>query len=262
MINSNVGAAVRVENLTQTFGGLVAVNQLSLDIQAGELFGVIGPNGAGKTTVLNCISQVNRRYSGKIFVDDELLSGDPARIVDRGVLRTFQSPDFFAGFEAMDFLQLGCLGRQRKSVIASAAWLPIVRRDELREREVIYEVLERYGLSSVIGKMVRDLPYGLRKTLDLLRTVVANPRVLLLDEPTSGVAAADRMMIAGIIKDINKRGTTVVVVDHDVRFITDLTHRVLAMNYGRELAVGVPAEVLAVPEVVESYLGYKPADSD
>jgi len=255
MQTGTAGGRLEIERLSQSFGGMVAVADLTMTVEPGELFGIIGPNGAGKTTILNCVNRINRNYSGVIKVDGVPLRCPPSMVSRHRVSRTFQSADVFLDFEVTDFLQLGRLERQRRNALAAAAWWPGIRRDEAREHCAAAALLERHGLGKLAGLRLRETSYGTRKVLDILRAAIAQPRVLLLDEPTSGVAVGDRLLIADILRAISGTGCTLVVVDHDVGFISRLSSRILAISYGRALGIGPPQEILAHQEVIDSYIG-------
>lgn len=248
--------ALRIDNLSKSFGALKAVDSLSFSVEPGELFGVIGPNGAGKTTLLNCISSVFQVDSGTITLDDQSLHKLRAhRVSSIGVARTFQAADYFGGFTVFDYALLGRLRFGAKSMIGAALSLPPIRRSEAAERRVTAEALERHGLLGQKDDLVAELPYGTRKLLDVVRAVLMEPRLLLLDEPTSGTTSADRQALRSVLDGIAAQKITTLVVDHDVSFIADTCHRALAMNFGRELGQGRPDELLARQDVREAYIG-------
>jgi branched-chain amino acid transport system ATP-binding protein len=251
-----------ISGMSQSFGGIVALDDVSVSVAKGEVFGVIGPNGAGKTTLLNCICGVYVPDRGQLLLDGADLTGKrPHRIAEAGIARTFQHADFFAAMPVTDFLLLSRLRYQTTSLTATALGLRGARRSERAERERAWEMLERFGLEQAGRSVLGSLPYGTRKLLDICRALLTEPSVLLMDEPTSGTAAADRELLRRIVGQLRDDGLTTVVVDHDVAFITDVCDRLLAMNFGRQLAVGEPHEVLARPDVIESYVGLESAGS-
>lgn len=251
-----------VSEMSKSFGGIVALDQVSLSVEKGEVFGVIGPNGAGKTTLLNCICGVYAVDHGRLQLDSADLTGRrPHRIAESGIARTFQHADFFAGMPVIDFLLLSRLQHQTTSLTICALGLPRARRTERQEHARAWQMLERFGLRDVGSSLLGSLPYGTRKVVDICRALMTEPSVLLMDEPTSGTAATDRDLIRDIVGGLSSEGLTTVIVDHDVAFITDVCDRLLAMNFGRPLAVGKPHEVLARQDVIEAYVGLEETEA-
>jgi branched-chain amino acid transport system ATP-binding protein len=249
-----------ISGMSRSFGGITALDDVSVSVAKGEVFGVIGPNGAGKTTLLNCICGVYAPDRGRLLLDGTDLTGRrPHRVAESGIARTFQHADFFAAMPVIDFLLLSRLKHQTTSLTMCALGLPRARRTERAEHDRARQMLERFGLEQAGGSELGSLPYGTRKLLDICRALMTEPRVLLMDEPTSGTAAADRELLRHIVGSLREDGLTTVVVDHDVAFITDMCDRLLAMNFGRPLAVGKPHEVLARQDVIESYVGLETA---
>lgn len=250
------GHRLVVEHLSLRFGGIVALDDVSFTVETGEQFGVIGPNGAGKTSLLNCLSGINRTRSGTVRINDLLLTGRrPHTMVELGVGRSFQGADYLGEMTVMDFVLLGRLHEQRRSMFATALGTPAVRRSEADERDRVLDLLAEVGLDDLAESRMRNVSYGVRKLADVLRALAGEPRLLLLDEPTSGTTSEDRRILRELLRANAERGVTVVVVDHDVQFIVDCCTRLLALSFGETLATGTPAEVLANPEVIESYMG-------
>jgi branched-chain amino acid transport system ATP-binding protein len=249
-------AALRTDGVTVRFGGLVAVDKICLEVAQGETLGIIGPNGAGKTTLINAISGLVPLASGHVVVGDQEVSGwRPDKIAGLGVGRTFQAAELFNDFSVIDYLLLGRFASQRKSILLASLRGSSVRLEERSDRERVTGMLDRYGLKSLVGRQLSELPYGLRKLLDLLRAHAGDNNLLLVDEPTSGTAVSDRQQLREVLADVAEQGAAVVVVDHDVQFITDVCARALAMSYGRELGTGSPAEVLSRADVRAAYVG-------
>jgi branched-chain amino acid transport system ATP-binding protein len=243
-----------VMEMAQRFGGILALKDMSFSVERGEVFGIIGPNGAGKTTLLNCICGVYRMDGGRVVLDGTELTGSkPHKIVEVGITRTFQHADFFAEMSVEDFLLLSRLKTQVTSLANCALGLPRARCSERDEHRRAREMLARFGLVDIALERLANLPYGTRKVVDICRALM--PEVLLMDEPTSGTSAADRELLRGMVHQLRSDGLTIVVVDHDVGFISDVCDRILAMNLGRPLATGAPHDVLTRPEVIESYVG-------
>jgi branched-chain amino acid transport system ATP-binding protein len=245
-----------IDGLTQRFGGIVALDDISLSVDEGQIFGLIGPNGAGKTTLLNCVCGVYTPASGRVTLGGTELTGRlPHQVMRAGVARTLQAADFFAEMTALDFLMLSRLDHQVTSLTACALGLPYVRRRERAERQRALAMLGRLGLDGVAGHELAGLPYGTRKLLDVGRALLTEPRLLLMDEPTSGTSLADREALRELVTGLRADGITTVIVDHDVAFIAEVADRLLAMNFGKRLGEGTPAQVLQRPDVLEAYVG-------
>jgi ABC-type branched-subunit amino acid transport system ATPase component len=245
-----------VRDVTVRFGGLVAVNAVSFDVVRGETFGVIGPNGAGKSTLLNAISGLVRLAGGTVHVVGEPVHGlRPDQRTRLGVGRTFQAAEVFNEFLVADYVSLGRLRHQRASMFATALRLPSTVAAERREARLARDLLARFGLQALAGSTLKELPYGVRKLVDLVRVLAGEPRLMLLDEPTSGTATSDRVMLAQVLAQARADGVSIVVVDHDVQFVSDSCARLLVMDAGSEIAAGEPAEVLSRPVVQAAYVG-------
>jgi branched-chain amino acid transport system ATP-binding protein len=245
-----------VEALSKHFGGIQALNDISFSVSSGEAFGIIGSNGAGKTTVLNCLSGVLPADSGRAVLDGvELLGRRPHWVARHGVARTFQGADYFNDSSVLEYLLFGRIGSQHSSIWLNALGLAGTRSSELRQRAAARQLLDEYGLADLEGEPVRSLSYGTRKLLDVLRSLLMEPKLLLLDEPTSGTGGSDRDVLRVLLGRIRDRGITTVVVDHDTGFIAKTCDRVLAIGLGAEICTGTPAAVLSNQLVIESYVG-------
>jgi len=217
---------------------------------------VMGPNGAGKTTLLNCINGLTYIDHGSVLLDDQPIANRPAhRVAAAGVARTFQLAEHFRTFRAVEFVMLGRLRSQVRSLARCALMLPGVRRSEKAERARATEMLSRFDLDGIAETALKDLPYGVQKRVDIARALAAEPRLLLLDEPTSGVSSEERGDIVMAVATAKALGVTQLVIDHNVGFITQTCSRARVMNYGRNIAIGTPREVLGAIEVREAYLG-------
>ena len=246
-----------VRDLSLRFGGVQAIGNVSFDVEAGEVFAIIGPNGAGKTSVLNVITRVFDPSEGSVHFDGEDITQLPRhRIVQRGIARTFQNIELFEGGTVLDNLMLGRHRFAHGGFAAQWLWTPGVRVAEAASRAAIEDVIDLLDLAPYRNSPVAGLPYGVRKVVELARALSTQPRLLLLDEPASGLNPEETRDLAFWIDDIqNDLGITVIMVEHDMSLVSEAADRVLCMNMGQALALGTPAEVQSDPAVVAAYLG-------
>ena len=255
------GALLSARNLSVRFGGLLAVNDVSFEVAQGEVFTLIGPNGAGKTTVFNLISRIYQPTSGSITYagprGEVTLTGQPAHTVAQlGIARTFQNIELFEHASVLANLLIGRHTRRETGLWRDLLFTPRTRAAELKAREKVEEVIDFLDLQHYRDTLVGGLPYGVRKVVELGRALCAEPRLLLLDEPSSGLNVEETDDMAFWIQDIvHELGITVLMVEHDMSLVNRVSDRVLALNYGRVIAQGTPAEVQRHPDVVAAYLG-------
>jgi branched-chain amino acid transport system ATP-binding protein len=247
----------KVENLGIRFGGVVAVDKVSFEVQRGECYTIIGPNGAGKTTIFNLVGLLYPATTGKIFFEDrELTSLSPHEVADLGIARTFQNIELFEHATVLQNLLIGRHRHRRTSLWQELLFTPSVRRSELAQREAVEKVIDFLDLAKVRDSLVAGLPYGVRKVVELGRALATEPKLLLLDEPSSGLNPEETDDMAFWIEDIKRHlGVTVLMVEHDMNLVSRVSDRVLALNLGQAIAEGTPAEVQAHPAVIEAYLG-------
>jgi len=246
-----------VHDVSVRFGGVLAVNRVSFDVMQGEVFTLIGPNGAGKTTVFNLISRIYTPSSGTIeFGGRDLLAEPPHAVAALGIARTFQNIELFEQASVLQNLLIGRHTRRSTNLLDDLLFTPKARRAALAAREKVEQVIDFLDLQRHRDAVIAGLPYGVRKVVELARALCAEPELLLLDEPSSGLNVEETEDMVYWIDDIRREfGITVVMVEHDMSLVSRVSDRVLAMNQGEVLALGAPAEVQAHPGVIEAYLG-------
>jgi branched-chain amino acid transport system ATP-binding protein len=245
------------KNLSVRFGGVLAVNDVSFDVRRGEVFTLIGPNGAGKTTVFNLISRIYSPTTGTLsFEGQPLTQQPPHRIARLGIARTFQNIELFEHASVLHNLLIGRHTHRASNVFSEMFFTPKVRAAEIAARQKVEQVIELLDLQHHRDTMVAGLPYGVRKVVELARALCTEPKLLLLDEPSSGLNVEETEDMAFWIQDIqHELGITVLMVEHDMTLVSMVSDRVLAMNQGEVLATGTPREVQEHPGVIEAYLG-------
>ncbi len=250
-------ALLEARGLQVRFGGVVAVNKVSFDVQRGEVFTLIGPTGAGKTTVFNLLSRIYTPTAGEIHFEGQPLSAvPPHRVAALGIARTFQNIELFEHATVLQNLLIGRHIHHPQRLWAEILFLPGVRQAERDTRHQVEQVIELLQLQHYRDTLVAGLPYGVRKVVELARALSTSPKLLLLDEPSSGLNVEETDDMAFWIQDIkNDLGITVLMVEHDMTLVSRVSDRVLAMNQGEMLALGTPAEVQAHAGVIEAYLG-------
>jgi branched-chain amino acid transport system ATP-binding protein len=247
----------RAEDIAIRFGGIRAVDAVSFDVEPGEVFSIIGPNGAGKTTIFNLISRIYAPTSGRlIFREQDITNVPPYRIAGLGIARTFQNIELFANATLLQNLLIGRHCHSTVGVLSELIFTSAVRREELKHREKAEEVIAFLGLERYRDTLIANLPYGVRKVVELGRALCVEPKLLLLDEPSSGLNVEETEGMGFWIEDIKKDlGVTVIMVEHDMNLVRMVSDRVMALNYGKVIALGTPDEVQNHPEVVRAYIG-------
>jgi len=247
----------RVEGAGISFGGVVAVDSVTFEMKRGEVFTIIGPNGAGKTTIFNLIGLIYPASKGRIVFEDRDLTGmSPHQVAELGIARTFQNIELFEHATVLQNLLIGRHRHRRTALWQELLFTPVVRRAEVAQREAVEKVIDFLELAKYRDNLVAGLPYGVRKVVELGRALATEPRLLLLDEPSSGLNPEETDDMAFWIEDIKRHlGVTVLMVEHDMNLVARVSDRVLALNLGASIAEGSPAEVQAHPAVVEAYLG-------
>ena len=247
----------KVEDLSIQFGGVKAVTNVSFEVQQGEVFTIIGPNGAGKTTIFNLISLIYPPTSGRITFEGRDITGmTPHRVANLGIARTFQNIELFEHASVLQNLLIGRHNHTATSLWQELLFMPSVRRAEIEHREAVEKVIDFLELQHHRDSMVAGLPYGVRKVVELGRALCIDPKLLLLDEPSSGLNPEETDDMAFWIEDIKKDlGVTVLMVEHDMSLVSRVSDRVLALAQGEMLSIGTSREVQSDPKVIEAYLG-------
>jgi branched-chain amino acid transport system ATP-binding protein len=247
----------KADGLAINFGGIRALDGVSFEVAPGEVFTIIGPNGAGKTTIFNLISRIYDPSDGRLtFCGEDITRVPPHEIARRGIARTFQNIELFEHATVLQNLLLGRHAHKRSGFVEELLFLPRVERLEVEHREAAEKVIDFLDLQPYRDSLIVNLPYGVRKVVELGRALCAEPKLLLLDEPSSGLSVEETEDMAFWIQDIrNVLGITVLMVEHDMSLVSAVSERVLALNYGRSIALGTAREVQDHPEVIKAYLG-------
>jgi branched-chain amino acid transport system ATP-binding protein len=253
-------AELAIENLRLRFGGLVALDGVSLAVDNGELLALIGPNGAGKTSVFNCISGIYRGEGAILFRGDDIAGRAPHLVARLGVVRTFQHGELFPQLSVIDNLLTGRHSRIGYNPLSEMLFLPNVRREEIAQREKIESIVEFVELERYRHVLVGSLPFGIQKIVGFARALAGDPAVMLLDEPSAGLNREEREDLARFILRIkHDLGIAMIWIEHDMQMVADLADRIHVLNYGRTITEGPPDDVLKNPEVIQAYLGTKSA---
>ena len=250
-------AELEIRGISLNFGGVMALSDIQLTVHTGELFAIIGPNGAGKTSLLNCITGFYRPQKGEIVLNGKDITRlPPHELVRVGIGRTFQNIELFPGMTVISNLFLARHTHCRYGFLPACLFLPSVRREEIRHRRILEEIIDFLEMQSLRNKPVGSLPYGMMKRVELGRALALEPSLLVLDEPFAGMNLEEKEDMVRFLLELNRAwGQTMILVEHDMSIVMSIARRVAVLNFGEKLAEGIPEEIVQHPEVIKAYLG-------
>jgi branched-chain amino acid transport system ATP-binding protein len=249
---------LEAKEVTRRFGGLVAVNQVSFAAQRGEILGIIGPNGAGKTTLFNLLSGFLRLSQGEVVYQGERINGlKPHSIARKGLIRTFQQSNIYRTETALSNVTLACHLSDSVGFWGTLFNSPSYRQEEKDKTRIAKEILRTLGLEEIMDQMGGNLSHGQQRALGIAMGMACNPKLLLMDEPASGLGLEEMHMIMQTIREIREKGITIILVEHEMRMVMNICDRIIVLNFGRKVAEGIPEHIKGNKEVIDAYLGHE-----
>jgi branched-chain amino acid transport system ATP-binding protein len=250
------GNILEIRKVTKQFGGLVAVDGVEFAVRRGEIFALIGPNGAGKTTLFNCITGIYAPTMGDIVYNGRNISGSrPHKVAEMGIARTFQNIRLFGFMTALDNVKVGQHVRMHAKLWDAMLKTPAARHEEARVRDRAFELLRYVGIERFADYYARNLPYGQQRRLEVARALATDPQLLLLDEPAAGFTPQEKVELMKLVEKIVADGTTVFLIEHDMKVVMSISKRICVLDHGEEIALGPPEMVRSNQRVIEAYLG-------
>jgi len=248
---------LKIQEITLVFGGISALNDISFDVQKGEILAIIGPNGAGKTSLLNCINNFYHPERGDIFFNGHNLTKlPPYKIAKLGIARTFQNTALYTGLSTLDNLMAARQIHMRSGMLSSILYWGLAQKEDLEHRQQVEEIIDFLEIEHIRKSIVGALPHGLRKRVELGRALALEPQILLLDEPMTGMNLEEKEDIARFVLDINERqGITILLIEHDMGVVMDIADRIVVLDFGMKIAQGIPEEIRQDEAVINAYLG-------
>lgn len=244
-----------IQNVSMKFGGLYALNNVSFNVNQGELFSIIGPNGSGKSTMFNVITGVYKPTAGQVYFSEKCITGKPSfKISQMGLARTFQNPHLYTDLTAIENVMVSLLARSKVPLVAEIFSPNHQKNNFDHVRPIAMKALEITGLSHQAETLTKNLPYGDQKRLEIARCYAVNPDIILLDEPAAGLNSEERESMIVLVKELNKK-MTIILIEHDMKMVMGISHRIMVLNHGSAIAFGGPNEIAENPDVIKAYLG-------